>query len=155
MIAFALQEDSTELTSRVWPRIRLMWLFSEGPPAEAVLESDLIELPGLVTLGAVRWEAEAPPGSEVQIRTRTGGPASRAHPLLRQDRQRKDQVPAQKTVLYPERPYRHVERGRAGMERLEQEVRAFRRSGHLARAAPFPEDPGAPRQSRPQGGAGH
>ena len=72
MIAFALQGDSTELTSRVWPRIRLMWLFSAGPPAEVVLESDLIELPGVVTLGAVRWEAEAPPGSEVQIRTRTG-----------------------------------------------------------------------------------
>jgi len=72
MIAFALQEDSTELTSRVWPRIRLMWLFSEGPPAEVVLESDLIELPGVVALGAVRWAATAPPGSEVQIRTRTG-----------------------------------------------------------------------------------
>jgi len=54
------------------PRLRMMWLFSEGPPAEVVLESDLIALPGLFSLGAVRWEAEDSPGSEVEIRTRTG-----------------------------------------------------------------------------------
>jgi hypothetical protein len=54
------------------PRTRLMWLFSQGPPAEVVLESDLITLPGLFSLGAVRWEAEEPPGSQVEIRTRTG-----------------------------------------------------------------------------------
>ena len=72
MIAFALPDDAGELTSRYWPRVRLMWLFAEGPVAEAVLESDLIELPGEVTLGAVRWEADEPPGSQVQIRTRTG-----------------------------------------------------------------------------------
>ena len=72
MIAFALQEDHTELSPIELARVRLMWLFAEGPPAEAVLESDLIELPGEVTLGAVRWEADEPPGSEVQVRTRTG-----------------------------------------------------------------------------------
>ena len=54
------------------PAIGTMWLFSSAPTAEAVLESDLIELPGSFTLGAVRWEADAPPGSEVEIRTRTG-----------------------------------------------------------------------------------
>ena len=72
LIAFALPDDAGELTSRYWPRIRLIWLFAEGPAAEAVIESDLIELPGEVTLGAVRWEADEPPGAEVQIRTRTG-----------------------------------------------------------------------------------
>ena len=54
------------------PRIRVMWLFSNGPPAEVVLESDLISLPGLFSLGAVRWDIEEPPGSSVEIRTRTG-----------------------------------------------------------------------------------
>ena len=72
MIGFALQEDHTERSPVELARVRLMWIFPEGPTAEAVLESDLIELPGAVTLGAVRWEADAPPGSEVQIRTRTG-----------------------------------------------------------------------------------
>ena len=52
--------------------IHELMLFSEGPPAEVVVESNLIELPGLFTLGAVRWEAETPPGSEVEIRTRSG-----------------------------------------------------------------------------------
>ena len=74
-ITFAHDEDRPEygFWSRARPpQIGLMWLFSSAPTAEAVLESDLIELPGSFTLGAVRWEAEAPPGSEVEIRTRTG-----------------------------------------------------------------------------------
>ena len=49
-----------------------LMMLAEGPPAEVVLESDLIELPGLVALGDVRWEADTPPGTQVEIRTRTG-----------------------------------------------------------------------------------
>ena len=57
-------------------------IFSKGSPAEVVLESDAIELPGLVVLGSVRWEAELPPGTDVEIRTRTGDQLPAAHPLL-------------------------------------------------------------------------
>ena len=74
-ITLAHDEDRAEhgFWSRARPpSIGIMWLFSSAPTAEAVLESDLIELPGTFTLGAVRWEADAPPGSEVEIRTRTG-----------------------------------------------------------------------------------
>lgn len=55
-----------------WPWISEVQIFSEGPAAEIVAESDLIELPGNFNLGAVDWEANTPPGTEVEIRTRTG-----------------------------------------------------------------------------------
>ena len=54
------------------PGIGEFMIFSKGSPAEVVLESDAIELPGLVVLGSVRWEAELPPGTDVEIRTRAG-----------------------------------------------------------------------------------
>ena len=53
-------------------RIFEIQLLAEGPAAEVVLESDLIEIAGK-NLGAVTWEADTEPGlSEVEIRTRTG-----------------------------------------------------------------------------------
>ena len=58
--------------NQFWSFHHELMLFAEGPPAEVVLESDLIELPGLVALGEVRWEASTPPGTDVEIRTRTG-----------------------------------------------------------------------------------
>ena len=60
------------LVNAFWSYINEIMLFSSSPPAEVVLESDLIELPGLVALGDVRWEADTPPGTQVEIRTRTG-----------------------------------------------------------------------------------
>ena len=57
---------------RFWPRFHEIMLYSSGVPAEAIIESDLIDLPGLRTLGAVTWQAETPPGTEVEIRTRSG-----------------------------------------------------------------------------------
>ena len=50
-------------------------LFSEGYMSEATLTSDIIPLPEPRILGAVRWSPgfdELPPGTEVEIRTRTG-----------------------------------------------------------------------------------
>ena len=58
--------------NQFWSYHHEFMLLAEGAPAEVVLESDLIELPGLVALGEVRWEASTPPGTDVEIRTRTG-----------------------------------------------------------------------------------
>lgn len=55
-----------------WPWITEVQIFSEGPAAEVVAESDLIEMGGNFNLGAIEWTADTPPGTEVEIRTRTG-----------------------------------------------------------------------------------
>ena len=54
------------------PNIAEYQLFSTGYPAQVVLTSDLIALPGARNFGAITWEAETPPGTTVAIRTRTG-----------------------------------------------------------------------------------
>ena len=72
-------------------------LFAEGVPAEVEIESDLIELPGLVTLGNIHWEADTPPGTKVEIRTPHGRPTPPAYPLLRQQWHRKNRSPAQES----------------------------------------------------------
>ena len=60
------------LVNAFWSVVNEIMLFSSRPPAEVELESGLIELPGLVALGAVDWDADTPPGTDVEIRTRTG-----------------------------------------------------------------------------------
>ena len=65
--------DSSERATNFFPNIREILLYPGlAPPAEVVLESPPIDLEGLFNLGAVRWEAQTPPGSGVEIRTRTG-----------------------------------------------------------------------------------
>ena len=64
--------DDQNRRDRFWSRFNELMLFAEGVPAEIALESALIELPGLVTLGSIHWEADTPPGTKVEIRTRTG-----------------------------------------------------------------------------------
>ena len=64
--------DDQNRRDRFWSRFNELMLFAEGVPAEVELESDLIELPELVTLGSIHWEAAAPPGTKVELRTRTG-----------------------------------------------------------------------------------
>ena len=54
------------------PTIAEYQLFSTGYPAQVVLTSELIALPGARNFGAITWEAETPPGTTVAIRTRTG-----------------------------------------------------------------------------------
>ena len=56
----------------VGPDVSEYMLFSEGYAAEVVLTSDLIEIPPGRNLGAITWEAETPPGTQMEIRTRTG-----------------------------------------------------------------------------------
>ena len=64
--------DTQNRTDRFWPQFNELMLFAEGVPAEVEIESALIELPGLVTLGSIHWEAQTPPDTKVEIRTRTG-----------------------------------------------------------------------------------
>ena len=47
-------------------------VFGEGYAPEVTLESPLIEHGRSIALSKVRWEGEFPPGTEIQIRTRTG-----------------------------------------------------------------------------------
>ena len=54
------------------PTIAEYQLFSKGHPAEVLLTSDLIELPGPRHFGAITWEADVPPGTGMEIRTRSG-----------------------------------------------------------------------------------
>ena len=64
--------DTQNRTDRFWPQFNELMLFAEGVPAEIELASNLIELPRLVTLGSIHWEADTPPDTKVEIRTRTG-----------------------------------------------------------------------------------
>jgi len=47
-------------------------LYGEGYVAEATMTSDLIELGGAKNLTAITWDADVPPGTSLEIRTRTG-----------------------------------------------------------------------------------
>ncbi len=47
-------------------------LFSRGYVAEAVLTSDLIEIPSGSTPARISWVGDTPPGTDLEIRTRTG-----------------------------------------------------------------------------------
>ncbi|MBI2505924.1 MAG: hypothetical protein HYW07_22140 [Candidatus Latescibacteria bacterium] len=54
------------------PDIAEYQFFAQGYPAEVVLTSDLIELPVGRSFGRLTWEAETPPGTSLEIHTRTG-----------------------------------------------------------------------------------
>ncbi|NKB69738.1 MAG: hypothetical protein GKR89_21925 [Candidatus Latescibacteria bacterium] len=54
------------------PNIAEYQIFSQAYPAEVVLTSDLIELSTARNFGAINWEAFTPPGTNLEIRTRTG-----------------------------------------------------------------------------------
>ncbi len=70
---FLAHSTEGETTDRFSPRIREIFLYpGAAPPAEVVLESPPIDVQGLFNLGGVHWEAQTPPGSDVEIRTRTG-----------------------------------------------------------------------------------
>ena len=54
------------------PNVSEYQLFSNGYPAVVELVSDLIELPGTQNLGGITWAGETPPGTTLEVRTRTG-----------------------------------------------------------------------------------
>lgn len=47
-------------------------LYSSGYPAEVEMESDFIDLGAAKTLTSIGWEADLPPGTKVEVQTRTG-----------------------------------------------------------------------------------
>ena len=51
-------------------------IYGEGYPREVRLRSPLIDLKGDKNLNAVKWQADAPSGTRVEIRTRTGNEIS-------------------------------------------------------------------------------
>ena len=70
------------------PNIAEYQLFSTGYPAQVVLTSDLIALPGARNFGAITWEAETPPGTTRRNPHSHRRPARQGHSLLRQNGQR-------------------------------------------------------------------
>ena len=54
------------------PKIAEYQLFSAGYPSEVVLHSALMALPAGRSLGRIFWEGETPPGTELDLRSRTG-----------------------------------------------------------------------------------
>ena len=47
-------------------------LYTRAYPAEVVLQSDLFALPGTRNLGRIFWDADTPPGTGIEVRTRSG-----------------------------------------------------------------------------------
>ena len=54
-------------------------IFGEGYPREVQLHSPLIDLQGDKNLNVIRWEADTPPGTRVEISTRTGNEVVEAY----------------------------------------------------------------------------
>ena len=74
----ALENDpgGTVTISRT-PGIGEFMVFSEGPPAEAILTSGPLTVPEQSNLVSINWEAQTPPGTSVELRTRTGSEVER------------------------------------------------------------------------------
>ena len=60
-------------------RLREVQIYGEGYHPEVELESGLIPLQGAKSLVSIEWEADAPPGTAVQIQTRTGNEVAEAY----------------------------------------------------------------------------
>ncbi len=54
------------------PNIAEYQLFSSGYPAEVQFTSDLVEIPEPRHFGTIEWQGETPPGTTLEIRTRSG-----------------------------------------------------------------------------------
>ena len=52
--------------------VRDYQLYTRAYPAEIVLESDIFAIPSVQNFGRIFWDAETPPGTRVEVRTRTG-----------------------------------------------------------------------------------
>jgi len=60
-------------------RVREVQIYGEGHHPEVELESGLIPLQGAKNLVSIEWEAATPPGTSVQIQTRTGNEVAEAY----------------------------------------------------------------------------
>jgi len=69
---FRLQAKARHVRGNGLVPVAEMQLYGEGFQPRVELESDLIRLGGSRNLLSIEWDAEVPPGTEVQIQTRTG-----------------------------------------------------------------------------------
>ena len=60
-------------------RLREVQIYGQGHHPQVELESGLIPLQGAKSLVAIEWEADTPPGTAVQIQTRTGNEVAEAY----------------------------------------------------------------------------
>lgn len=59
------------------PGVGEFMIFSEGPPADVSLTSSAMELPLGANLVSITWEADTPPRTSIEMRTRTGDEVER------------------------------------------------------------------------------
>ncbi len=69
---FRLQAKARNMRGNALVPVAEMQLYGEGFQPRVELESDLIRLGGSRNLLSIRWDADTPPGTSVQIQTRTG-----------------------------------------------------------------------------------
>ena len=62
-----------------------MQIYGQGHPPAVVLTSDLIDLGAGKSLTTLTWEAETPPGTAVEIRTRSGDDLREVHYYFKKD----------------------------------------------------------------------
>lgn len=69
---FRLQAKARNIRGNALVPVAEMQLYGGGYQPQVELESDLIRLGGRRNLLSIEWDADAPPGTSVQIQTRTG-----------------------------------------------------------------------------------
>jgi len=69
---FRLQAKARNMRGNALVPVAEMQLYGEGYQPRVELESDLIRLGGRRNLLSIEWDADVPPGTSVQIQTRTG-----------------------------------------------------------------------------------
>ena len=62
-----------------------MQIYGQGHPPAVVMTSDLIDLSAGKSLTTLTWDAETPPGTAVEIRTRTGDDLREVHYYFKKD----------------------------------------------------------------------
>ncbi len=73
------------LGHRVQSVLNQMQVYGSGYPPETVLRSEIIDLEAARNLTTIEWEAESPPGTRVEIRTRTGNELREVNYYFRSD----------------------------------------------------------------------
>jgi hypothetical protein len=117
-------------------------VFGEGYPQEVVLHSPLIDLEEDKNLTAIQWQATAPAGTAVEIRSRTGNQVVEVRIFYDKDGKEVSEKRWNKLIPSFQGPIDTT------LEPLEQALRLFGSGLQVALAAPFPRAGPAPDQRR-------
>ena len=131
------------LVNDFWSVISEIMLFSSRPPAEVVLESDLIELPGLVALGWGSLGSRYPAGHGRGNPHPHRRPTVAANPLFRQNWQRENCRRIQNLGRLSQRAFGYHGGRWTGVERVEPAISAAGGVGAFAESAALYAAPGA------------